>query len=871
MPIISTLSNLILSITGRCQSSRESHAPVDMASLKVDTVFTVKRQSPSEHLKVLRNSSASIEDKLEFLAPTLHNASNAYVEFLQKRLDAHIKTREAQKLAEQRFADGQEVEWPKCTKGDLDFGHTITDYAGGYLIFHKDTFANMDKALSKWKADEQEFECKVAERMRTQGWSLSPSEEWKLIKKAMDEEAPGAAAREVEAVKTAIKREEAASLKEMAESTKGQTFASENVFYEADQVSDEDEGDNDDYDHIYSYPDPPGGSIRGTVNPEEQHRLEQSSSVDKDGLEPETPLSITTKTPLVSSKISCIYQPDYHNHQGNLTRRDQIREEAIATFESAWIHFQPASRLVSCSWYFCCPLPEPNPLSLPILRVTTPEGVSYGLRELLPTLPWYFEDYVRERDVAQPDVQRQLEWHKMVAENDQLLRIEHEDFRRGLEVYAEVVDESKQLVLASTVKGSSYAFDWADDAIDVAENGDPYHLAEGEEYDAVSYGKEEAGDGQLSEEGGYDADSDPDSSSEGDMQISYPLQRLRQPWVPRSISFVAPKLETIFEEDEERYENEESIYDHESEDDMGITNHQPKRRASDPEEYAKIYLEEFHQFLAQNNQKPVELYLPSISQQVEPLLRETFALDYEEESESDITDDGIPPRSLIFEAPSDAAGETSTTPEVECTRSPAQLRKVAFLSSLYQAKKDVREEMKRNVMETIESEARGREELYKEHQKSYQFKISKALISLRFRMTTFENLIQNGSNPLLFKRSPVAAANGAEEVLFVGKELLKMLTEDHELGLIDRAVALLKKEGTWMAYEKVDYMEAVRKSYSKKLLLPVAALRWTEMRWVAERKFVRTIHGKQSKCEDSQMEIVGEVFTRVSKGEGGKF
>ena len=750
MPVVSTISNFILSIIGRGQSSRDNHLPVDMESR---TLFAVKRQSPNAHLRILRNPSARIEDKLEFLAPALHNSSQTYIDFLQGKLDAHVKHTEAEKLVNQRLQRGQELNWPQRTEEDLKFGYALRDYAREYLILPRDTFSTMDKALLRKKERDEEFERNVAEKMRSQGWIMNLSDEWDLIRKRLQEEAEEGAKEQDEVLKTAIREGEAKSLNEMAEHTKGKTFASENDFYDAEEDSDdededEDEDDNsEDYVHIYSYPDPPAKNM---VTPE--------AHIDNDDQKSVNPLSVNTTTDFIMG----------------------------------------------------LPTPPSSPPSEPEVSVDTTKATQFATIQRPPTPPMDSPEHNGEQ--------------------------------------------------------ASHAFNWADDAIEAAEDGET--VTEEGNYDAEIY-EEELGDSQSSEKECYDgdSDSDSDSSSEADIQFGHPLRRFNT-LARRKVCWVEPELETILEEEEDEGFSEDDIsnsdsdseYESEDEEEESFADYQPQRRASDPEEYAKMTLLEFHLFLELNNQERSEFFLPSINQHVSPLMRETFALDYDQRSQSDFTDDGNPPASLPFEA----ASASSTISEAAATPTPAQRRKTDFLCSLHQAKKEVREEME---AEEMKESALRLEERRQRHRENYDLMSTMTLISLRLRMETLDNLIQDPTNTCIFKKSPSAAANGAEEVLFVGRDMVTAMEVDQDMGILDQAVRILKVEGTWLKYEKKDCMKAVRESYSKATLLPEVSRLWEERRWHQERSYVRKMKEKMDINTAAQMDVIGELIVRLCNGE----
>ena len=265
----------------------------------------------------------------------------------------------------------------------------------------------------------------------------------------------------------------------------------------------------------------------------------------------------------------------------------------------------------------------------------------------------------------------------------------------------------------------------------------------------------------------------------------------------RRVSWVKPRLPTIFEEDEDKDSSDTDVDNYhgrsEFEDTSEIVDLQLKRRASDPDAHAQRDLERFHLFLEQENQEQSGFSLPSISQHISPLLHEKFALDYDEESQIDLTTNGSPAPSLVFEA---VANSSTTSSEGTSKLSPAQSRKAAFLSSLHQAEKEVRREMQAKV-EMQEAEQALHRAAQREQQKfACNQQILRTLISLRLRMATSENLVPDATNPCLFKRSPDAAVDGAAEVRFVSKQLVTLMRLEPEKELIERAVKLLIEEGT---------------------------------------------------------------------------
>ena len=177
-----------------------------------------------------------MEDKVELLAPALHNASLTYVNFPRSQLNAHAKHREALAVVEKCMYNSQECEWPERTAEDLQFGQTLESYGRDYLMSPRRKLAHIDNAFSRQEEREEAFEGRVAEKMISQGWLLDPSEEWMAIKEAIDKE-------KAEAWLIAITKGQAKSLETSAEGNKGQILASETTFYGADDDSDSDSND----------------------------------------------------------------------------------------------------------------------------------------------------------------------------------------------------------------------------------------------------------------------------------------------------------------------------------------------------------------------------------------------------------------------------------------------------------------------------------------------------------------------------------------------------------------------------------------------------------------------------------------------------
>jgi len=433
------------------------------------SLFTPIRQSPTEHLRVLRQSTHVSRNTSPYLSPGLHNISETWVRYLRAKahefVDEFGQVRNQHKLLCKSVSERKYIQnW--CHRVKRDAREFV-------LCIYDDARADrMDKDRKRQK----KMDRVDSEERGVEEFSSGPASflEWNSVDIEEDTEEdnsdpPSFLDWDSEVDDTPEKDEEDTHPETLwSTSSKGSCSTTYNSIFD----SDEEYSDGDDFEHIYAYDGPPmpgnglekDSSSCGDSAKYADDNNTQRSELEDDNLsqitqsirnldtyitpsydnpfhshtlssyeeEPQNPLRSYLSSPVVDTEISAppplppqtgptLFAPimNIFPEEEQAMSHMQRLETAQEQLASAWTYWgEPiySGHPNKCSWVLCR-IRNPPPSSsssstttalssrLPSLQVTTPEGIVCRLYEKESVLPDDHDLHVAERDAAQATMQ----------------------------------------------------------------------------------------------------------------------------------------------------------------------------------------------------------------------------------------------------------------------------------------------------------------------------------------------------------------------------------------------------------------------------------------------------------------------------------
>jgi hypothetical protein len=322
--------------------AEEIHFTADAIETNPITLFDVRRQSPTDHLLVLRRPNDEHRNTDAYLSPGLHNISDAWVRYLRSKshelVDEFGKGKNQRKLMDKSVPERKAI---------IEWCHTVRYYARTFILgVHDDEVARRKR---KFLAQQSERYFKDDQQELLDGDELANSQETQ-------------------------ESEASCSTLRTSGSRTSLSTAYESVFDCNGKSSDEDEDDDDDEDEdedveyqAYHGPSMPSGELEDSA--------EASQHVQKE-MSPAKPISMAERR-LASAwdHWGRPYLWDHPNKCSWLLIKSQMTSSTTKAL---------AARLTS-----------------PLIQVTTPDSVVYDLIERQAILPMRFYLYAEERERAQ--------------------------------------------------------------------------------------------------------------------------------------------------------------------------------------------------------------------------------------------------------------------------------------------------------------------------------------------------------------------------------------------------------------------------------------------------------------------------------------
>ena len=394
---------------------------------EICTVFTPKRQSPTEHLKVLRHPSPEFSNTTPYLSPALHNASDTWVRYL--RTQVHLFMDEFGDYKNQHLLMGKSVqerkeinEWCNNLKEKAkEFIITVYDDEVAakeelYLAAQADNFASQGWSANYEYGDGQ-FNSAInnlAEYFEVQEAQVNGGvDDWSANFKFPDEDVE-------------LSGQQQADDDEDLCVTPRSTSSCSSLSTEYDPIFDEDENSYSEDEIITNsscdgaleeaneYVDSTQASCTMAITDGEVY-LNEEVSPNKD---------ISPKEEVINGshgiQVTSSASESKKDQKGKEKKRQRRLVKAERLLSSAWRYLESDGKwLTQCSWLPIKSNFRPETVkeiasesSVPFIQLTTPEGEVCELIECQQLLPEDYYEYVIERQAAQARLARRVKKYR---------------------------------------------------------------------------------------------------------------------------------------------------------------------------------------------------------------------------------------------------------------------------------------------------------------------------------------------------------------------------------------------------------------------------------------------------------------------------